>query len=44
MSSIKNKLINFWENIEEDTVKRLWESIYDRIDVWMELRGALINY
>ena len=32
MSSMKSKLIKLWENIDEDLVKRLCESIYNRID------------
>ena len=41
MSSLKNKLISIWENIEEDIVKKLWDSIYDRMDVWIKFRGVL---
>ena len=44
MSSLKSKLIKLWENIDEDWVKRLCESIYNRIDTWMETKGGLINY
>ena len=44
MRSLKSKLIKLWENIDEDLVKRLCESIYNRIDTWMETKGGLINY
>ena len=44
MSSLKSKLIKFWENIDEDLVNRLCESIYNRIDTWMETKGGLIYY
>ena len=44
MNSLNNKLNSLCKNIEEDTVKRLLESIKDKMDAWMKLRGALANH
>ena len=31
-----NKLVNIWESFKENTLKRLLESINNRMDAWME--------
>ena len=41
IASIKNKLSAFRKKFEEVTVKKLWESIYDKMDAWIEFREEL---
>ena len=39
-----SKILEIWNNISDDSVKKYCGSIYDRIEEWIENKGGLTSY